>query len=73
MLLVPGVGGQEKYNARYVFLKRYGVYAKNKRRFKKLSTSIINNPRILDFYRKNLMNQDKNECLKKINNLIKRM
>lgn len=73
MLLVPGVGGQEKYNARYVFLKRYGVYAKNKRRFKKFSTSIINNPRILDFYRKNLMNQDKNECLKKINNLIKRM
>ncbi len=73
MLLVPGVGGQEKYNARYVFLKRYGIYAKNKRRFKKLSTSIINNPRILDFYRKNLMNQDKNECLKKINNLIKRM
>jgi processive 1,2-diacylglycerol beta-glucosyltransferase len=73
MLLVPGVGGQEKYNARFVTIKRYGIYAKNKRKFKKYSISIINNPKLLDFYKKNLKTQCKNECLKKINSLIKRM
>lgn len=73
MLLVPGVGGQEKYNARYVVYKRYGIFAKNKRKFKKYIINIVNNPKILDYYKKNLLKQDKNECLKKINSLIRKM
>lgn len=73
MLLIPGVGGQEKYNARYVIKKRYGLYAKNKRRFSRILDQIYFYPRIINKIDNRLQMQSQNKSLEKINQLIKKM
>lgn len=73
MLLVPGVGGQEKHNARFVEKNKYGVYVKNKYRFKRVIKQLLNNPKLLDTFNNKLNKQDENKSLELINNLIKKI
>ncbi len=73
MLLIPGVGGQEKHNASFMVKKRYGLTAKNKRQFKKLLIKIENNPKILKRMELELQKQESNNSVMLINNLIKRV
>lgn len=73
MMLVPGVGGQEKHNARFVEKNKYGLYAKNKRRFKKMVKAIIDNPKILATMDEKLSKQNENKSLELINNLVKKI
>ena len=73
MLLIPGVGGQEKYNAKFIEKNKYGLYAKNKRRFKKQLNLILNNPKILNNINEKLSKQSENNSLALINNLVKKI
>ncbi len=70
MVLVPGVGGQEKYNARFIMKKRYGFKVKGLHSFKKTILKINNNPSILDKTKERLLKLDNNHAVEKINNLI---
>ena len=73
MLLIPGVGGQEKYNAKFIEKNKYGLYAKNKRRFKKQLNLILNNLKILNNINDKLSKQSENNSLALINNLVKKI
>lgn len=73
MLLVPGVGGQEKHNAKFIEKKKYGIYVKNRYRFKKVINQILNNDKLLNTFNEKLDKQDENKSLELINSLIKKM
>ena len=73
MLLVPGVGGQEKYNARFVEKKKYGIKVRSVWGFKRALKKIESDKVILRKMEERLNAQDNNESVIKINNLIKRL
>ena len=73
MLLVPGVGGQEKYNARFIAFKKYGLKVRNTRAFKKVLLKIENNYNIVLKMKERLNKLDNNKSVEKINNLINKM
>ena len=52
---------------------KYGLYAKNKRRFKKQLNLILNNPKILNNINDKLSKQSENNSLALINNLVKKI
>lgn len=70
MLLVPGVGGQEKYNAKFIHKRKYGIRVRGKFSFKRALKKIIANPSILQNMQKRLQKLDNNTSVEKINNLI---
>ena len=72
MLLIPGIGGQEKYNARFMARKKYGIKVKSVWGFKKTLKNMQKNPSIIKKMEERLNNLDNNESVIKINNLIKR-
>ncbi len=73
MLLVPGMGGQEKYNARFMAKKRLGIKARGIYSFKKTLRKLENNPVIITKMRDRLNRLDDNKSVEKINNLINKM
>ena len=73
MLLVPGVGGQEKYNARFMTRKKYSIKAKNIRTFKKWINKLEENPSIIYKMKDRLKMLENNSSVEKINNLISKM
>ncbi len=70
MLLVPGLGGQEKYNAKFMVRKKYGIRVKGLRTFKKWLLKLNNNPNIIKKMQEQLSKLDNNKSVEKINNLI---
>ena len=72
MLIIPGVGGQEKYNARFIAKKRYGYYVRGKHKFQKTLNYLNKHPKAIIRMKNNLSKLDKNNSVVKINNLIKK-
>ena len=73
MILVPGVGGQEKYNARFVAKKKYGFKVRGLWKFKRILMQLETNPSIIDKMHSRMLKLDNNESVKKINNLINKI
>lgn len=73
MVLVPGMGGQEKYNARFMAKKRYGIKVRGIWSFKRLITKLDKNPNIITKMHERLNRLDNNKSVEKINNLINKM
>ena len=73
MLLIPGVGGQEKYNARFMAFKKYGLKVRNIRAFKKVLIKLENNPLIVTKMHERLEKLDNNKAVEKISNLIDKL
>ncbi len=73
LLLVPGVGGQEKYNARFITRKKYGIKVRGLWKFKRVLKKIENNPNIINKMRERLNRLNNNKSVEKINNLINKM
>lgn len=71
MLLVPGVGGQEKYNALFMAKKKYGIKVRGTRKFKKALLLLEKHPNIIKRMYNNLLKLDDNRSVEKINELIK--
>ena len=65
--------GQEKYNARFISRKKYGMKVRGVFAFKRKLKSMENNPIIIKKMQERLNNLDNNESVVKINNLIKKM
>lgn len=71
MLLIPGVGGQEKYNAKFLAKKKYGIKVNNKWQFKKIIQKLDNNEKIIYNMQNRMKKLDNNKSVQKINELIK--
>ena len=73
LILIPGNGGPEKYNARYITKKRYGLKVINPWGLSKAINKVIKNDKILEKWRNNMAMHDKNESTKKILELVNKM
>lgn len=70
MLLIPGLGGQEKYNARFIVKKKFGIKVNNLFFFKIWIKRLENNPEIITKMHTKMNKQTKNKSVEKINNLV---
>ena len=70
MLLIPGLGGQEKYNARFIAKKKYGIKVRYLWTFKRWLKKMENNPNLIIKMRERLNRLDNNKAVEKINDLI---
>lgn len=73
MILVPGMGGQEKYNARFMSKKKYGVKARGLWSFRRCLNKIEKNPNIINKMHDKMLELDNNKSVEKINDLINKM
>lgn len=73
MLLVPGLGGQEKYNARFMAKKRFGVKVRGIWAFKRCLKKFQNNPNVIRKMHERMLNLDENKSVVKINDLINKL
>lgn len=70
MLLVPGMGGQEKYNAKFISKKKYGIKVNSIWGFKRWIKKFEENPTIISKMKKNMDKQNQNKSVEKINDLV---
>ncbi len=70
MLLVPGMGGQEKYNARFITRKKYGIKVRMLWSFKRILKKFDNNPSLINKMKIRLNRLNNNSSVEKINKLI---
>ncbi len=70
MLLIPGIGGQEEYNAKYVVKIKHGVYRKSRLSFLIYLLFKVKNGKYIYDYDKNKIN---NESLEHIKELINKL
>lgn len=70
MVLVPGLGGQEKYNARFMSRKKYGIKTRGLWAFKRCLKRLEDNPNIIYKMQERLLKLDNNKSVEKINELI---
>lgn len=69
MILIPGVGGQENYNAKFMLKKGYGLICKSSKELCKTVNKLESNNKII-FKLQNKINEvDKNDSVRKIFNL----
>lgn len=69
MILIPGNGGPEKYNARFVRKKHFGLNAKNIITLNRCVNKVLKNENILSRFKENLEKEEKNDALRKIKEL----
>jgi len=73
MLLIPGNGGNEIYNARFVCKNGYGLNCKTPRKLAKNVGKLIRRKNMLLKMNKNLNNYNDNKSIEKIYNLSKKI
>lgn len=73
LILIPGNGGQENYNAKYVVNNKLGLNSKNPKELIKNVKLVLDNTKLLETFKLNLTNQLENKSLDKLYNLIKEM
>lgn len=66
MILIPGNGGPEKYNARFICRKKYGTKVHNIWGLEIVVKKCLKNPKIYQDWKQNLLNEKQNEALKQI-------
>lgn len=70
LLLIPGAGGQENYNAKFIKRNGFGTNCRNPRKTSKYIKKIYDNPKILEKYKYNLNNYEENKSIDKIYKLV---
>lgn len=73
MLLVPGLGGQEKYNAKFISKKKYGIRVRGLWGFKMWIKRFEENPEIIMKMKNRMDSQSQNKSVEKINNLVMKL
>lgn len=73
MLLIPGVGGQELYNAKFVCQNGYGLNCINPRQLVKNTEKIIQRKSLLFSMNNKLKKYNNNKSIEKIYNLSKKI
>ncbi len=73
LILMPGLGGQEKYNARFIKFHGYGTMIRKPRSLIRVMDKIMKHPEILEKWQKNLEKQAKTDALTKIYKLTEKL
>ena len=73
MLLVPGLGGQEKYNAKFIAKKKFGIRVRGLWGFKLWIKNFEENPGIIRSMKNRMDKETKNKSVEKINNLVMKL
>lgn len=73
MILIPGNGGPEKYNAKYIANKKFGAKVITAWGMNKWVGKTINNPNIINKWQSNLAKNSKNESTRKILELTNKL
>lgn len=73
LILIPGNGGPEKYNARYICKKKYGCKVTTPWGLCRAVNKTINNEKLIEKWKDNMKQHDKNESTKKILDLVNKM
>lgn len=73
MLLVPGLGGQEKYNAKFISKKKYGIRVKGLWGFKRWIMRLEENPEMITKMKIRMEKQAQNKSVEKINELVMKL
>ncbi len=73
LILIPGNGGPEKYNAKYICRKKYGCKVINAWGLKRAVKKTIKNEKLVVKWRDNMQKHDKNESTKKILELTNKL
>lgn len=72
MILIPGNGGQENYNANFVTKNKYGLRVRTPFQLSRVMKKINNNPEIVQNMYNNLKNQEENKSIEKLFNLVEK-
>ena len=70
LLLIPGAGGQENYNAKFIKRNGFGVSCSNPRKISKYIKKIYDKPKLLEKYKYNLLHYQENKSIEKIYKLV---
>ena len=73
MLLVPGIGGQEKYNAKFISKKKYGIRVRSIWDFKIWVKRFEESPELIMKMKDRMDSQSQNKSVEKINNLVMKL
>ena len=73
LILIPGNGGPEKYNARYICKKKYGCKVMSPIGLEKKIKKTLKKEKLVIKWRENMQKHDKNESTKKILELALKM
>lgn len=73
MIVLPGIGGQEKYNARFICKNNHGVKVRFTFTFKKALLTLLKNEKEFKKLKNSYNKVSKNESLEKISKLIKKV
>ena len=73
MILIPGNGGPEKYNAKYIVHKKYGAKVISAWGMCRAISKTLNNSNIISKWKENLAKNTKNESTKKILELTNKL
>lgn len=72
MILIPGNGGQENYNANFVTKNKFGLRVRTPFQLSRIMKKINNNPEIVQNMYNNLKNQEENKSIEKLFNLVEK-
>ena len=73
MLVLPGIGGQEKYNARFICKNNHGIRVRFLFTFKKSLSKLLYNDKEFNRLKDSYKKIDKTDSLEKISKLIKKI
>ena len=73
LILIPGNGGPEKYNAKFISHKKYGCKVISKLGLYRMVKKTVKNPKMLEKWRENMEKNAKNESTQKILELTQKM
>ena len=73
LILIPGNGGPEKYNARYICKKKYGCKVMSAIGLASAVKKTLKKDKMVSRWRENMQKHDKNESSKKILELVLKM
>lgn len=73
MILIPGVGGQENHNAKFIKKNKFGILVHNPRQLGICTKKLVKQKKIINKMHNNLNKYDENKGIESLFNLIKKM
>ena len=73
MILIPGNGGQENHNARFITKNKFGIRIRNPYSLAKKTTKLVNNKKIIEEMYNNLKKYEENKSVEKLLKLVLKM
>ena len=73
MVLIPGNGGQENHNAKFILRNRFGIKARNPYIFAKKIDRLVSNPKLIKDMYNNLKQYEENKSIEKLFKLVQKL